>query len=164
MIDGSDLRPGDRFKCAKCKKLMKFGPKLFDERYASSWRMWRVVLLVGCIGATVWVVTLGYDFGRQTQRWTRGFGGALLMWLVVVGCIALAARTMQNNGVLVGVTAMMAGVSLFFLERLGRHVGYEELAEWRRFRFFGWWVPLLIVAGLTVLVASLVVQGRCRSV
>lgn len=162
VIDATDLRPGERFKCSKCKKLMAFGPRLFDAGYAGAWRTLRVVLLVGCIATTVWCVTVGYDFGLRTGQWAWGFGGAAGVWLLAAGCISLAARTTQNNGVLVGVTGVMLGLSLFFIERLGRHVGYD-VAAWRQFRFFEWWAPGLIGIGALVLAGALVVQGRARS-
>ena len=162
VIDASDLRPGDRIKCTKCKKLMTYGPHLFDPDHASNWRTLRVVLLMVCIAATVWCVTLGWDFGMRTRHWGLGFGGAMVVWLVVAGCIGLASQTTQNNGVLVGVTAVMAGVALIFLERLGRHVGYD-VGSWTRYRFFDWWAPGLIAIGLAVLVSALIVQGRTRS-
>jgi len=162
VIDVSALRPGERFKCAKCRKFLSLGPHLRDPAYAANWRTVRVVLLVGCMAATVWCVTLGYDFGLRTGSWTLGFGGAVAVWLLAAGCIGLAARTTQNNGVMVGVTALMAGLALFFLERLGSHVGYD-VAAWRRFRFFAWWAPGLMVIGLGVVAAALAIQARLRS-
>jgi hypothetical protein len=162
VIDASDLRPGDRFKCTKCKKLMTFGPHLLQPDYAAHWRTLRVVLLMACIAATIWCVTVGWDFGMRTGHWGLGFGGALVVWLLAAGCIGLAAGTTQNNGVMVGVTGMMSGVALLFLDRLGRHVGYD-VAAWRQFRFFDWWAPGLIAMGAVVLVGALAVQGRTRS-
>ena len=163
VIDAAHLRPGERFKCAKCKKLMRLGPQVFDPGYAASWRTWRLVLIGACVAATVWCVTAGYGFGARTGQWTAGFGGALAVWAVTLGCIALAARTTQNNGVLVGVAATMAGVALFFIQRLGERVGDPELREWRQFQYFDLWAPALIAIGVVVLVASLVVQSRFRS-
>lgn len=162
VIDGAGLRPGERFKCAKCKKLMTLGPSLFDPRTRENWQLARLVVLVSCIAATVWCVTIGYGFGARSGSWLVGFGGSIVVWLVAVGCIALAARTTQNNGVLVGVTALMAGVSLFFIERLGEEVGYD-VAAWRQFQSYGYWVPGLIGCGLGVLAAALVVQARRRA-
>jgi hypothetical protein len=163
VLDASGVGPGERFKCAKCKKLMRYGPHLFDPGTRRTWQGVRVVLLVGCIGTTVWIVTLGYDFGMKHGRWGMGFGAALAVWLVVAGCIGLAARTTQNNGVLAGVTITMSGVALLFMERLARHVGYN-VGAWRRLRFFELWAPGLIVIGAAVLAVALVVQSRCRSV
>lgn len=166
VIDGSELREGQRFKCAKCKKLMRFGPHLFAANTRSDWQMWRMVLLVACVAATVWCVTVGYGFASQSGRWVAGFGGSIVVWLVAVGCIALAARTTQNNGVLLGVTATMSGVSLFFIERLGEQLGPEvaaDVAGWREFQFHDYWVPTLVLGGLVAFAVSLVVQGRLRS-
>jgi len=163
VMDGATLRPGERFKCAKCKKLMRFGPHLFQPDTRSDWQVARTVLLVACIAATVWCVTVGYGFGSRTGRWVAGFGGSLVVWLVAVGCIALAARTTQNNTVLVSVTAMMAGVSLFFIERLGEQVGYD-VAAWREFESYDLWVPALVGGGLVGFVVALVLQARVRSV
>jgi len=164
VMDSAGLRPGERLKCAKCKKLMRFGPHLFDPRTRADWQLLRTVLVVGCVAATVWCVTAGYGFGSRTGQWVTGFGGSLLVWLVAVGCIALAARTTQNNGVLVGVTAMMAGVSLFFIEHLGERVGYPVHAWREEFASYGLWVPGLLVGGSVAFVVSLVVQARVRSV
>ena len=162
LMDSSDLRPGERFKCAKCKKLMRLGPQLFDPRYRASWQTGRMVLLVACIGATIWCVTVGYGFGERTGQWIAGFGGSLVVWALALACIGLAARTTQNNGVLVGVAALMAGVSLFFLQRLGERLGYP-VADWREFQFFDLWVPGLVAIGLVLLVGALIVQQRARS-
>jgi len=162
MIDGSELRVDERFKCAKCKKMLRFGPRLFDPLYARAWQAGRSVLVVGCMGALVWCGTLGYGFGARTGRWAEGLGGGMAVWAVAAGCIALAARTTQNNGVVVGVAAMMAGAALFFIERLGRELGYD-VAAWSRFRFHAWWVPGLVAVGAAVLAASLVLQVRRRS-
>lgn len=163
MIDASGLRPGDRFKCAKCKKLMTHGPHLSDPQHAASWRAYRTGVLLVLVAGTIWCVTVGYEFGTQTGRWTLGFGGPLGVWLLVVGCLALAARTTQNTSVLVGVTAAMSGLALFFVERLGQHVGYDVAAWHQRFRAFHLWAPGLIAIGLVVLTAGLFVQGRRRS-
>lgn len=162
VINGGGLTPGERFKCAKCKKLMRLGPHLFDPRAREAWQLGRIVLLMACIAATVWCVTVGYGFGSRSGQWVAGFGGSLAVWLLAVGCIALAAHTMQNNGVLVGVTATMAGVSLLFIERLGEQVGYD-VASWHEFTFYGLWVPGLVGGGLVVLAVSLAVQSRVRS-
>jgi phage FluMu protein Com len=162
VIDGGGLKPDERFKCAKCKKLMRFGPPLFDARTHETWQLGRIVLLMACIAATVWCVTVGYGFGAHTGKWVAGFGGSVLVWLVVVGCIALAARTTQNNGVLVGVTATLDGVSLLFIERLGEQVGYP-VETWREFAYYDFWVPGLVACGLVVLAVSLVIQSRARS-
>lgn len=165
LIDGTGLRPGERFKCAKCKKLMAFGTHLFDPQTRSSWQMLRTVVLVACVAATIWCVTVGYGFASRSGRWVTGFGGALVVWLIAVGCIALAARATQNIGVLVGVTATMAGVALFFVERLGEEVDPQTVAEWRAsFQLYDWWAPALIVGGVAALVAALVLQRRARSV
>jgi len=164
VIDGSDLRPGQLVKCTKCKKLMRFGPQLFDPATRSAWRTVRLVLVVACVAATVWCVTTGYAFGSRTGRWVAGLGGSLVVWLIAVGCIALAARASQNNGVLVGVTAMMAGVSLFFIERLGDQVAPAEVAAWRQYQFYGAWVPLLLAGGAAVFLGALVVQARAKPV
>ncbi|MFP4057089.1 MAG: hypothetical protein ACLF0G_09500 [Candidatus Brocadiia bacterium] len=162
VLDGSGLRAGERFKCGKCKKLMRFGPHLLSPDYAEQWRTLRTVLLVGCVAATVWVVAAGYELGYHTERWARGFGGALLMWFVVAGCIGLAARTTQNNGVLVGVTALMSGLALLFVARLSRHVGYNGESGWSR--SFAALSPVVATVGAAVLVASLVIQARTQSV
>ncbi len=171
LMDATALRPGERFKCAKCKKLMTFGQRLFDPSTRSSWQLTRTVLLVACVAATLWCVTVGYDFASRSGRWFMGFGGSLVVWLIAVGCIALAARASQNNGVLVGVTATMAGVALFFIERLGEEVdpatpGHAgALAEWRAaFPSLDWWAPALIVGGAVMLAVALVLQKRARSV
>ncbi|HPD17831.1 MAG TPA: hypothetical protein PLE19_23075 [Planctomycetota bacterium] len=163
VIDASELRPGERVKCAKCKKLMRYGPHLFDPRTRENWQTGRLVLLVACIAGTVWCVTVGYGFGSSKGSWVAGFGGSIVLWLITVGCIALAARTTQNNGILVGVTAMMAGVSLFFLERLGEQVGYD-VAAWREFQFYEAWAPTLIIGGALAFGVALAMQGRARSV
>jgi hypothetical protein len=166
-MDGTGLRAGERFKCAKCKKLMRFGPHLFDPATRSNWQMGRMVLVVACIAATVPYVTVGYSIGSQQggAAWVAGFGGSLLVWLVAVGCIALAAWTTQSNGVLIGVTATMAGVALFFIERLAEKVDSNVVEGWRReFQFYDLWKPGLIVGGLALLVVSLVIQARARSV
>ena len=162
VIDISALPAGARFKCAKCKKLLKVGPHLYDPRYKSNWRMGRTVLLVACIAATVWCVTLGYSFGSQTGQWMAGFGGAMVVWSVAVGCIALAAVTTQNNGVLVGVSAVMAGVALFFIQRLGQKVGYD-MSAWEQYRYYEAWAPGLIGVGAALLVAAFVVHTLHRS-
>lgn len=163
VIDGAELQPGEQFKCAKCKKLMTFGPHLFDPRYGARWQTGRAVLLMACIGSTVWCVTLGYGMGERTHRWVAAFGGSLAVWALVVGCIVLAARTVQSNGVLVGVTATMAGVALFFIQRLGERLRYYEVSGWQQLEFYPLWAPALIGVGLAVFVASLVVQARRRS-
>jgi len=161
-IDVSTLQAGDRFKCAKCKKLLRLGPELFDPRYHTYWQTARAVLIMACIGATVWCVTIGYSFGAHTGRWVPGFGGALAVWAVMVGCVALAAATTQNNGVLVGVTALMNGAALFFMERLGHRLGYDT-RPWHQYRFFPLWAPSLLVVGLLLLGTALVVQKLHRS-
>ena len=163
VIDASGLREGERFKCARCKKLLTFGPQLWDSRAAAQWRALRLVVLLGCVASTLWCVMVGYEMGARTERWAVGFGGALAVWMVAVGCVALAALTTQNNGVVAGVTAIMSGVMLFFVQRLGRYVRYD-VAAWEQFRFYRWWVPVLLVVGAGVLAASLVAQGRRRSV
>jgi len=164
VLPSGGLRAGERLMCAKCKKLMRFGPHLFDAKTRSDWQTARLVLVVACIAATLWCVTVGYGFGSRTGRWVAGFGGSLVVWLVAVGCIALAARTTQNNGVLVSVTAMMAGVALFFIEGLGEQVGYP-VAAWREeFVAYDLWAPALIVGGMLGLVGSLVLQRRWRSI
>ncbi len=162
-IDVSSLQPGERFKCAKCKKLLRLGPQLFDPRYRAQWQLGRVVLLVGCIGATVWCVTTGYSFGAHTGQWWMGFGGALVVWAMMAGCVALAAATTQNNGVLVGVAALMNGAALFFMERLGQRLGYDT-RPWHQYRFFPLWAPSLMLVGILVLSAALVIQRLHRSV
>ncbi len=165
VMPSAGLRAGERFKCAKCKKLMRFGPRLFDANARGDWQTARLVLLVACIAATLWCVTVGYGFGSRTGRWVAGFGGSLVVWLVAVGCIALAASTTQNNGVLVSVTGMMAGVALFFIERLGEQVGDRAVAAWREeFAAYDLWAPALIVGGLLGLAGSLVLQSRWRSI
>jgi hypothetical protein len=163
VIDASTLRRGHRFKCAKCKKLLTFGPALLDPQCAATWRTLRTAVLLLLIAATIWCVTIGYDFGLRTRQWTVGFGGALLLWLIVAGCIVLAAKTTQNLGVPVGVTAAMCGIALFFLERLGTHVGYDVQAWHERSRAFHLWAPGLVALGFVVLAASLLVQARRRS-
>ena len=162
VIDGSGLAAGEPFKCAKCKKLLRFGPHLWDAAAAARWRAVRVAVLLGCMAATVWCVMTGYELGARTGQWAVGFGGALGAWVVAALCIALAALTAQNNGVVVGVTGVMSAVLLVFVERLGRHVGYD-VAAWERYRFYQWWLPVLLVVGGAVLAASLVVQARRRS-
>ncbi len=163
MIDASGLKQGERIKCQKCKKLMRFGPHLFAPEARSDWQLVRTVLVVACVAATMWCVTVGYSFGSRTGAWVTGFGGAIVVWLVAVGCIALAAATTQSNGVLIGATAMMAGVSLFFIERLGEQVGYD-VAAWHEYASYDLWTPGLAVAGLVTLAASLFVQARARTV
>jgi hypothetical protein len=164
VIDATTLRPGDRFKCAKCKKLMTFGPHLFTPQYADAWRTTRTAALLLLIATTVWCVTVGYDFGSRSGHWGLSLGGSLAVWLLAVGCIVLAASTTQNLGVLVGVGAAMNGLALFFIERLGRHVGYN-VAAWReRFRAFELWAPGLLAVGFVILTASLIIQARRRSV
>jgi uncharacterized paraquat-inducible protein A len=163
VLDGSSLRPGEPFKCARCKKLLTFGPHLWDSRAAARWRALRLVVLLACVASTVWCLMVGYEMGARTEQWVAGFGGALAVWMVSAGCVALAALTTQNNGVVVGVTAIMSGVMLFFVQRLGRYVHYD-LGAWEQFRFHRWWVPVLLVVGAGVLAASLVMQGRRRSV
>jgi len=162
VIDATGLAPNEPFKCAKCKKLLRFGPHLWDPAVAARWKALRTVVLLGCVAATVWCVMVGYEFGARTGQWAVGFGGALGAWVVAALSIALAALTAQNNGVVVGVTAVMAGVLLVFVERLGRYVGYD-MAAWERYRFREWWLPVLLVVGGATLVASLVVQARRRS-
>ncbi len=165
LIDGSGLRPAERFKCAKCKKLMSFGQHLFDPATRSSWQLLRTVVLVACVAATLWCATAGYGFASRSGRWLLGFGGALAVWLIAVGCIALAARATQNNGVLVGATATMSGVALFFIRRLGEEVDPATADDWRKLLpGLDWWAPALIVGGAALLVAALVIQRRARSV
>ena len=161
VIDGAGLRPGETFKCAKCKKLLRFGPHLWDPRYAGQWQQARLVLLLGCIAVTAWCVMTGYAMGARTRNWLFGFGGPLVVWMVAAGCIALAAMTTQNSGVLVGVALVMSAVMLAFVQRLAPSIGYD-LSSWQRLRGYRWWVPLLIVAGGAVLGASLWVQARRR--
>ena len=162
VINASGLRPGERFKCAKCKLLMSFGPHLFRPRYAVWCQTLRLVVLFTCLAATVWCVTLGVAFGQRTKLWAASVGGAAMVWILVAACIGLAAKTTRNYFVVAGVTSIMAGVALYFIERLGHHVGYPVM-EWRRYRNYHLWVPSLIVFGLLVLAAALVVQKRRRS-
>lgn len=163
VIEASGLKAGQRIKCARCKKLMRFGPHLFAAETRADWQLLRTILLVACIAATLWCLTIGYAFGARTGAWVGGFGGAIAVWLVAAGCIALAARTAQNNGILAGVTATMVGVSLFFMERLGERVGYD-VAAWREFASYELWAPSLVLGGLAVFAASLIIQTRARAV
>jgi len=163
VINAADLRPDEPFKCAKCKKLMRFGPHLWDPRTAQQWQTVRLATVLACVAVTAWCVMTGYEMGRRTDNWLVGFGGPLAVWLIAAGCIALAALTSQNNGVLVGVVGVMSAVMLVFVQRVARFVGYD-LSGWARYRLHQWWAPLLLVAGAAVLVASLVVQRRRRSV
>lgn len=162
-IDGSSLQPGERFKCSRCKKLMTYGPHLYDPQHGATWRSVRTAVFLVLVAGTVWCLTVGYDMGQRTHRWTLGFGGSLVVWLLVVGCIVLAARTTQVLSVPVGVGIAMTGLALFFVERLGRHVGYDVAAWHRRFRAFHLWSPGLIVAGLVILTVGLVLQARRRA-
>ncbi len=164
VLDTSALQPGERFKCAKCKKLLTCGRHLASPQYAASWQATRTGLLLVLVATTVWCVTVGYDFGARTGQWALGFGGPLLLWFIVIGCVVLASRTTQNPVVLVGVVAGMNGLALFFVERVGRHVGYDVGRWHERFRGFRLWAPALIVLGVVVLAAGLLVQARRRSV
>lgn len=162
VIDAGDLRPGEPFKCAKCKKLLRFGPELWDPAAAQHWQALRLVVVLACIAATAWCVMTGYRMGRETGNWLVGFGGPLVVWMVAAGCIALAALTSQNNGVLVGVLGVMSAVMLLFVQRLAVFVGYDT-SGWARWRGHRWWAPFLLLAGAVVLVVSLLVQSRRRS-
>jgi hypothetical protein len=162
VIDAADLRPGDPFKCAKCKKLMNFGPHLWDPQTAQQWQMLRMITILACVAVTTWCLMTGYEMGRETGNWAVGFGGPLLVWFIAVGCLALAAMTSQNNGVPIGVVAVMSAMMLVFVQRLAGVVGYD-LSGWRRYRLHSLWVPLLLVGGAAVLVVTLVRQVRRRS-
>lgn len=142
---------------------MAFGPHLFDPQYQASWRTTRTTVQFILVASTIWCVTVGHELGSATGHWVLGFGAPFVMWLVVVGCILLAGRTTQNLGVLVGVTGVMDGLALFFLERVGRHVGYPVRLWHARLRFFRLWSPGLVLVGFVVLVVALVLQSRRRA-
>lgn len=163
VIDGAGLASDEAFKCAKCKKMLRFGAHLWDPQYVQQCQVTRLVVLLGCIALTSWCVMTGYEMGLRTANWLVGFGGALAVWLIAAGCIALAARTTQNAGVLVGVLCVMSGLMLLVVQRLAAAVGYN-LSSWQRFRLYPYWVPLLLAAGVVVLAASLWVQAKRRSV
>ena len=143
VIDAGNLRAGEPFKCAKCKKLLRLGPHLWDPRTAQQCQTLRLVTVLGCVAVTTWCVMTGYEMGRATGNWLVGFGGPLAVWMVAAGCLALAALTSQNNGVLVGVAGLMSAMMLVFVQRLAASVGYD-LSGWARYRFYRWWVPLLL--------------------
>ncbi len=162
VIDGAGLKPGEPFKCAKCKKLLRFGPELWDPRTAEQWQMIRMIVILACVAVTAWCVMAGYEMGRASGNWLVGLGGPLLVWMIAAGCLALAAMTSQNNGILIGVVGVMSAVMLIFVQRVARTLRYD-LSGWARYPLYRWWVPLLLVAGLAVLAGSLVAQSRRRS-
>lgn len=161
-IDAAGLGPDEPFKCAKCKKFLRFGAHLWDPQYVQQCEWLRLALVLTCVALTSWCVMTGYAMGAKTANWLVGFGGALVVWLVAAGCLALAAMTTQNGGVLVGVLCLMSGLMLLVVQRLAAAVGYD-LSGWQRFRLYRYWVPMLLIAGIIVLGASLWVQGKRRS-